>query len=95
MGDTTDSTDIMGEYFEHMYCNKFATEVDKFLEKYNLIKLTQNLKLKILQYILQKFIFSFFVQNISTRKPQSSKGFTGEFYEMFKNNNYLTHLQLI
>lgn len=95
MADNTDSTDIMGEYFEHMYSNKFETEVDKFLEKYNLIKLTQNLKLKLLQYLLQKFIFSFFVQNISTKKTRSSKDFPNEFYEMFKNNNYLTHLQLI
>lgn len=58
MENTAAPPDLMREYFEHIYSNKFETVVDKFLKKYNLLKLTQTQTiLKILLYLLKKFQF--------------------------------------
>ena len=85
---TTDNTEIqriIRDYYQQLYANKMDNleEMDEFLEKYNLPKLYQeeieNLKRPIISMEIETAI-----KNHSTNKSPGPDGFTGEFYQKFR-----------
>ena len=85
---TTDNTEIqriIGDYYQQLYASKMDNleEMDEFLEKYNLPKLYQeeieNLKRPIISMEIETAI-----KNHSTNKSPGPDGFTGEFYQKFR-----------
>ena len=74
---------IIRDYNEQLYANKMDNleEMDEFLEKYNLPKLKQEERGNINRSITWMEIETV-IKNLSTNK--SPEGFTGEFYQTFK-----------
>ena len=76
---------IIKEYYEWLYAHKFDNldEMDKFLERYNLPKLTQEeidnpnrpISIKEIESIINK---------LPQQKAPGPERFTGEFYQTFK-----------
>ena len=58
-------------------------EMDKFLEKYNLPKLNQEERENLIRPITSMEIKTV-IKNIPTNKSPGSDGFTGEFYQKFR-----------
>ena len=71
----------MRDYYKQLYANKMDNleEMDKFLEKHNLLKLnqeeTENMKRPITSTETETVI-----KNLPTNKSLGPDGFTGEFY---------------
>ena len=69
-------------------------EMDKFLENYNLPKLnqeeTENLNRPITSSEIKTVI-----KNLSTKKSPGPDGFTGEFYQKFREELTFIHLKLL
>ena len=85
---TTDNTEIqriIKDYCQQLYANKMDNleEMDKYLEKYNLAKLNQeeieNLKRPITSTEIKTVI-----KSLPTNKRPGPDGFTGEFYQKFR-----------
>ena len=85
---TTDNTEIQGiirGYYQQLYDNKMDNleEMDEFLEKYNLSKLnqeeTENLNRRITSLEIETV-----TRNLPTNKGPGPDGFTGEFYQKFR-----------
>ena len=85
---TTDNTEIqrvIRDYYQQLYANKMGNleEMDEFLEKYNLPKLdqegTENLNRPITSTEIETVI-----KNLPTNKNLGPDGFTGEFYQKFR-----------
>ena len=85
---TTDSTEIQSilrAYYKQLYVNKMDNleEMDKFLERYNLPRLNpeemENMKRPITSNEIESVI-----KNIPTNKSTGPDGFTGEFYQTFR-----------
>ena len=79
--DNTETQKII-DYYEQLYVNKMdhLKEMDKFLEKDNLLKLNQeeieNLNRPIIGMEIETVI-----KNFPTNKSPGPDGFTGEFYQ--------------
>ena len=75
----------MRDYFKQLYANKMDNlkEMDKFLEMHNLLRLNQeeieNMKRPITRTEIETVI-----KNIPTNKRRGWDGFTGEFYQSFR-----------
>ena len=75
----------MRDYYNHLYANKMDNleEMDKFLEKHNLPRLNQeeieNIKRPITSTGIETVI-----KNLPTNKSPGPDGFTGEFYQIFR-----------
>jgi hypothetical protein len=82
---TTEIQEIIRDYFESLYSNKFENlvEMDRFLETYNHPKLNQDdinhLKISIIQKEIEAAI-----KTIPKKKSPGPDRFTAEFYQMFK-----------
>ena len=92
-GEVTTDTEIqriIREYYEQLYANKMDNleEMDKFLGKYNLLKLnqeeTENMNRPITSTEIETVI-----KNLSINKSPGPDGFTSKFYHKFQEN--LTH----
>ena len=76
---------IVRNYYEELYAKKLETlgEMDTFLEKYDVAKLSEeeseNLNRPITAYKIEAVI-----QKLPTHKSPGPDGFTGEFYKAFK-----------
>ena len=83
--DTAEIQSILREYYKQVYAYKMDTleEMDKYLERYNLLRLKQeeieNKNRPITSNEIQTMI-----KNIPTNKSPGPDGFTGEFYQTFR-----------
>ena len=85
---TTDNTEIqriIRDYYQQLYANKMdnVEEMDKLLEKYNFPKLKQEEIENLNRPITSKEIETV-IRNLPTNKSQGPDGFTGQFYQKFR-----------
>ena len=93
---TTDTVELLSnlrDYYKQLYANKMdnVEEMDKFLEKYNLPRLNQEETENMNRAITSNEIETV-IKNLPTNKSPGSNGFTGEFYQTFREE--LTHILL-
>ena len=92
---TTEIQRIIRDYYEQLYANKMDNleETDKFLERYNLPRLNQeeieNMNRPITSNETESVILKF-----PTNKSPGPDGFTGEFYQTFREDNQNTLILL-
>ena len=83
--DTAETQSIIRDYYKQLYANKMDNleEMDKFLERYNLPRLNQeeieNMNRQITSNEIETVI-----KNFPTNKSRGPDGFTGEFYQIFR-----------
>ena len=75
----------MTHYYKQLYANKMENleEMDKFFEKHNLLRLNQEEKENINRWLTSTEI-EIVIKNLPTNKSPGPDGFTGEFYQTFK-----------
>ena len=75
----------MRDYYKQLYANKMDSleEMDKFLEKHNLPRLNQEETENINRPITRTEIETM-TKNLPTNKSPGPDGFTGEFYQTFR-----------
>ena len=75
----------MRDYYKQLYGNKMDNleKMDKFLEKHNLLRLNQGEKENINRPITSTEIESV-IKNLPRNKSPGPDGFTGEFYQTFR-----------
>ena len=85
--DTAEIQRIMRNYYKQLYANKMDNleEMDKFLEKQNLLRLDQEETENINRPITSTEIETV-IKNLPTNKRPGLDGFTGEFYQTFKKS---------
>ena len=83
--DTAEIQRIMRDYYKQLYANKMDNleEMDKFLEKHNLLRLNQEEIENINRQITNTEIETV-IKNLPTNKSPGPDGFTGEFYQTFR-----------
>ena len=83
--DTTEIKSILRDYYKQLYANKMDNleEMDKFWERYNLPRPNQeeieNMNRPITSNEIEKVI-----KNLPTNKTAGPDGFTGKFYQTFR-----------
>ena len=83
---TTDTAEIkrtMTDYYQQLYANKMDNleEMDKFLEKHNLLRLNQE-EIENINRPITSTEIGTMIKHLPTNK--SPDGFTGEFYQIFR-----------
>ena len=75
----------MRHYSEQLYGNKIDNleEMDRFLEKFNLPRLNQE-EIKIMTNSITRSEIQAVIKNITKNKSPGPDGFTGEFYQTFR-----------
>ena len=68
-------------------------EMDKFLEKYNLSRLNQE-EIEIMKRQITSNEIETVLKNLPTNKSLRPDGFTGEFYQIFREESILILLKL-
>ena len=83
--DTAEIQRIMRDYDKQLYANKMDNleEMDKFLEKHNLLRLNQEETESINRPITSTEIETV-IKNLPTNRRPGPDGFTGEFYQMVR-----------
>ena len=84
MTDTTEIQGIMREYYEGLYGNKLENleEMDNFLEKYNLPKLTQE-EIENLNRSINSKEIELIIKKLHKNKTPRPDDFTAEFNQPF------------
>ena len=93
--DTTEIQRIVRNYYEELYAKKFEnlSEMEKFLEKYNLPKLNEEEAESLNRPITADKIEEL-IKKLPTHKSPGPDGFTGEFYKTFKEEITCIFLRL-
>ena len=75
----------MREYYEQLYANKFDNleEMDNFLETHSLPKLNQE-EIDQLNRLITRNEIEYIIKTLPTNKSAGPDGFTGKFYQTFK-----------
>ena len=83
--DTTEIQRIVRNYYEELYAKKFENlgEMDKFLGKHNLPKLSEE-EAESLNRTITADKIEAVIKKLQTHKIPGPDGFTGEFYKEFK-----------
>ena len=79
------NTKKVREYYEQLHANKFDNleEMDNFLETYSLPKLNQE-EIDQLNRPITRNEIEYVVKTLPTNKSPGPNGFTGEFYQTYK-----------
>ena len=93
---TTDNAEIpriIRDYYEQLYGNKIDNleEMDRFLEKFNLPRLNQE-EIEIMNNPITSTETEAVVKNLPKNKSPGPDGFTGEFYQTFREEPVLLKL---
>ena len=85
--DTTEIQSIIRDYYKQLYANKMDNleEMHKFLERYNLPRLNQKEIENMNRPIINNEIETV-TKNLPTNKSPGPDGFTGEFYQTFRED---------
>ena len=83
--DTAEIQKIIGDYYRQLYANKLDNheEMDKFLERYNFPRLNQE-ELENINWPITSNEIETVIKNLPTNKSPGPDGFTGEFYQTFR-----------
>ena len=75
----------MRDYYKQLYANKMDNlkEMDKFLEKHNLPRLNQE-EIENINRPITSTEIETGIKNLATKKSSGPEGFTGEFYQTFR-----------
>ena len=86
---------IIRDYYEQLYGNKmdYLEEMDRFLEKFNLPRLNQE-ETEIMSNPITSTEIEAVIKNIPKHKSPAPDGFTGEFYQTFREELMLILLKL-
>ena len=78
--DTAEIQTIMREYYKQLYANKMDNleEIDKSLEKHNLLRLNQE-EIENINRPITSIAIETVIKNLPTNKSPGPDGFTGEF----------------
>ena len=83
----TDNAEIqrIRNYYEQLYGNKMDNleETDRFLEKFNLLRLNQE-EIEIMNNPITSTEIEAVIKNLPKNKSSGPDGFTGEFYQTFR-----------
>ena len=76
---------VIRDYYEQLYGSKMDNleEMDRFLEKFNLSRLNQE-EIKIINNPITRTEVEAVIKNIPKNKSPGPDGFTGEFYQTFR-----------
>ena len=76
---------ITRDYYEQLHGNKMDNleEMDRFLEKFNFPRLTQE-EIEIINNPITSTENETVIRNLSKNKSPGPDGFTGEFYQKFR-----------
>ena len=82
---TTEIQSIISDYYKQLYANKMDNleEMDKFLEKHNLPRLNQE-EIENMNRPNTSNKIETVIKNLPTHKIPVPDGFTGEFYQTFR-----------
>ena len=83
--DTAEIQTIMREYYKQLYANKMDNleEIDKSLEKHNLLRLNQE-EIENINRPITSIAIETVIKNLPTNKSPGPDGFTGEFQQTFR-----------
>ena len=83
--DTAEIQRIMRDYYKQLYANKMdkLEELDKFLEKHNLLRLNQE-EIENINRLITITEIETVIKNLPKNKSPGPDGFTGEFYQTFR-----------
>ena len=83
--DTAKMKRIIRDYYRQIYANKMDNyeEMDKFLERYNFPRLNQE-ELETINRPITSNKIETVIKNLPTNKSPGPDGFTGEFYQTFR-----------
>ena len=83
--DNAEIQKIIREYYEQLYGNKMDNleEKDRFLEKFNLQRLNQE-EIEIMNNPVTSTKIESVIKNLPKHKSPGPDGFTGELYQMFR-----------
>ena len=83
--DTTEIQSIIRDYYKQLYAIKMDNleEMDKFLERYNLPRLNQE-DIESMNRPITSNEIKTVIKNLPTNKSPGPDGFTGEFYQTFR-----------
>ena len=86
----------MRDHYQQLYANKMDNlgKMDKFLEKHNLLRLNRE-EIENIKTTIRSTEIETVTKNLPTNKSPGPDGFTGEFYQTFREELTPILLKLI